>query len=89
MLQAARTQYTPITLELTVMTIKLAPLPLPPTANPEKLSEFGRVVSDVNPAKLSESEFREIENLLYKVSIYPPVRSGTHYLIRAAQCTFV
>ena len=51
------------------MTIKVAPFPLPPTANLDRLSEFGRVVLDVNPAKLSESEFKEIENLLYKVSM--------------------
>jgi xanthine dioxygenase len=51
------------------MTIKLEPFPLPPTANVEKLSEFGRVVSGVNPARLSKDEFVELEKLLYKVCI--------------------
>ena len=53
------------------MTIKIEPFPLPPTANSEKLSEFGRVVTGVDPAKLSESEFKEIESLLYKVCVPP------------------
>ncbi|KAF8531246.1 Clavaminate synthase-like protein [Gautieria morchelliformis] len=50
------------------MTIKLEPFPLPPTANAEKLSEFGRVVSGVNPATLSKDEFTELEKLLYQHS---------------------
>jgi xanthine dioxygenase len=50
------------------MTIQVKPLSLPLMADPEKFNEFGRVVTGVNPAKLSESEFKEIEILLYKVS---------------------
>lgn len=49
------------------MTVKVESFPLPPTADPDKFSEFGKVVTGVNPAKLSESEFKEIEDLLYKV----------------------
>lgn len=54
------------------MAIAVAPLPLPPSADPSKFAEFGREVKGVNPGALSPEEFKEIEQLLYKVR---PVQS--------------
>jgi alpha-ketoglutarate-dependent taurine dioxygenase len=50
------------------MAIEIAPLPLPPSADPSKFTEFGRVVKGVDLANLSDEEFKEVENLLYKHS---------------------
>ena len=49
------------------MAIELAPLPLPPSADPSKFSEFGREVKGINPGTLTPEQFKEIEELLYKV----------------------
>lgn len=50
------------------MTIEFLPIPLPPSADASKLSEFGREVRGFDPGKdWTEDEFREIEEGLYKV----------------------
>ena len=43
------------------MAIELAPLPLPPSADPSKFSEFGREVKGINPGTLTAEQFKEIE----------------------------
>ncbi|TBU62425.1 Clavaminate synthase-like protein [Dichomitus squalens] len=48
------------------MAIEVLPLPIPPTADPEKLKDFGREVKGVNPGALSPEEFKEVHDLLYK-----------------------
>jgi hypothetical protein len=50
------------------MAIELSPLPLPASADPSKFSEFGREVKGVDPGKLSEEDFKQIHDLLYKVA---------------------
>jgi len=47
------------------MAIELEPFPLPATSDFNRLKDFGRVVKGVNPANLTESEFKDIEKLLY------------------------
>ena len=54
----------------TIMTIQIVPLTLPPSADPSKLTDFGREVIGVDPGNLSSSEFAEIRQLFYKVSIF-------------------
>ena len=49
------------------MVIETVPLTLPPSADPSKISNFGRQVIGVDPGNLSPSEFVEIQDLLYKV----------------------
>jgi len=49
------------------MSIQIESLPLPPSANPKYFAEFGREVKGVNPAELTPDQFKEIEQLLYKV----------------------
>lgn len=49
------------------MTIEVLPLPLPPSADPSKFADFGREVKGVEPGKLTDEQFKEISNLLYKV----------------------
>ena len=56
------------------MTIETVPLPLPATANPTKFADFSREVRGVNPGVLSRQQFREIEELLYKVQVSVPIR---------------
>jgi len=48
------------------MAIELLPLPVPASANVEKLVDFGREVKGVNPADFTLEEFKEIEQALYK-----------------------
>lgn len=50
------------------MAIEVVSLPVPPSADAEKLKNFGREVKGVNPGALSPQEFEEIHNLLYKVT---------------------
>ena len=49
------------------MAIETVPLPLPPSADPTKFTQFGREVIGVDPGNLSPVEFAEIERLLYTV----------------------
>lgn len=49
------------------MAIEVLPLPLPPTADASKFTEFGREVKGVNAAELTPEQFKEVEELLYKV----------------------
>lgn len=49
------------------MAIQIEPLPLPPSAIPNHFIDFGREVKGVNPAELTPEQFKEIEQLLYKV----------------------
>ena len=49
------------------MAIETVPLPLPPSADPTKFTQFGREVIGVDPGNLSPVEFTEIERLLYTV----------------------
>lgn len=51
------------------MAIELTPLPLPASADASKFVNFGREVKGVHPGKLTLEEFKEIEELLYKVRI--------------------
>ena len=51
------------------MTIETVPLTLPPSADPSKFLNFGKEVIGVNPGDLSSSDFAEIRQLLYKVSL--------------------
>ena len=53
------------------MAIETVPLPLPPTADPSKFNNFGREVRGVHPGRLTDEEFKEIEQLLYKVCVSP------------------
>ncbi|KAF8333240.1 uncharacterized protein EI90DRAFT_3053541 [Cantharellus anzutake] len=50
------------------MAIELVPLPLPASANPAYFSEFGREVRGVDPGNIDTETFKEIEELLYKVT---------------------
>ena len=49
------------------MAIELAPLPLPPSADPSKFTEFGCEVKGVDPGSLTPEQLKEIERLLYTV----------------------
>jgi hypothetical protein len=55
------------------MSIQIESFPLPPSANPKYFTEFGREVKGVNPAELTPDQFKEIEQLLYKVSSNSPI----------------
>jgi hypothetical protein len=48
------------------MTIELAPLPLPPSADPSKLADFGKEVRGVDPGNLTPEQFQEVHDALYK-----------------------
>ncbi|KDQ15603.1 hypothetical protein BOTBODRAFT_54500 [Botryobasidium botryosum FD-172 SS1] len=48
--------------------IQATPLPLPPSADASKFTEFGREIKGVNPADLTPDEFIQIQELLYKHS---------------------
>jgi len=50
------------------MAIDLAPLSLPPSADPAAFVDFGREVRGIDPSNLSESQFKELEQALYKHS---------------------
>lgn len=50
------------------MAIELAPLPLPPSADPSKFANFGRQVKNIHPGNFTPEEFKEIEEALYKVT---------------------
>jgi len=50
--------------------IELAPLPLPPSADASRFSDFGREVKGVDPESITDpKQFEEIERLLYKHSV--------------------
>lgn len=61
--------FRPQTSTYATMAIELAPLPLPPSADPSKFTEFGKEVKGVNPGELTPEQFKEIEKLLYKVRL--------------------
>jgi hypothetical protein len=70
------------------MTIQTIPLTLPPSADPSRFIDFGREIIGVNPANLSTSDFAEIQQLLYKVRIFPRGYSGLeHSLIFSSSST--
>lgn len=50
------------------MTIEVAPLPLPPSADASKFADFGREVKGINPGALTQEQLEEIKDLLYKVT---------------------
>lgn len=53
------------------MTIEFVPIPLPPSADASRLSNFGREVRGFDPGKeWTREEFRTIEEGLYKVRFY-------------------
>jgi xanthine dioxygenase len=52
------------------MAIELLPLPLPASADASKFVDFGREVKGVNPGSLNLTEFAEIREALYKVSLF-------------------
>ena len=49
------------------MTIEVSSLPLPPSADASKFSDFGREVKGVHPGRLTEEQFKEVSDLLHKV----------------------
>jgi len=51
------------------MPIQTVPFTLPPSADPSKLSNFGKEVIGVDPGNLSSSDVAEIQQLLYEVPI--------------------
>lgn len=51
------------------MAIEVLPLPLPPSADPSKFTDFGREVRGIHPGRLTDEEFEKIQQLLYKVCI--------------------
>ena len=55
-----------------IMAIEVLPLPLPPSADPSKFKDFGREVKGIHPGRLTDEEFKEIEQLLYKVCNFDP-----------------
>lgn len=73
----------------TTMAIETVPLPLPPTADPSKFKDFGREVRGVHPGRLTDEEFKEIEQLLYKVRVVPSISRISSCLLarRAARRT--
>ena len=52
------------------MAIEVLPLPLPPSVDASKFADFGREVKGVNPGSLTDDQFKEIAELLYKVNVY-------------------
>jgi len=48
------------------MAIGLVPLPVPETADPSKFVEFGREVKGIDPGSLSDREFEQVKEALYK-----------------------
>ncbi|KAF8552332.1 Clavaminate synthase-like protein [Imleria badia] len=51
------------------MAIELTPLPLPASADPSYFVNFGREVKGVNPGELTQAQFSEIYDALYKHDI--------------------
>ncbi|KAI9573048.1 hypothetical protein HD554DRAFT_2013704 [Boletus coccyginus] len=51
------------------MTIELTPLPLPASADPSYFVDFGREVKGINPGDLTQAQFAEIHDALYKHSV--------------------
>ncbi|KAJ7166873.1 Clavaminate synthase-like protein [Mycena filopes] len=51
------------------MTIHLAPLPAPPTADASKFVQFGREVVGVDSGNLTGEQFEEIRDALYKYDV--------------------
>ena len=70
------------------MPIQTVPFTLPPSADPSKLSNFGREVIGVNPGNLSSSDFAEIQQLLYEVPILCP-DAPEHSLIMSHSSTML
>ena len=62
------------------MSVKVAPLPLPPSADPSKFGDFGREVIGLDVGNLTPEQFKEVEELLYKVCEAIP-RRDTRVLI--------
>lgn len=51
------------------MAIEVVPLPIPPSADAASFLEFGREVRGVHPGTLTSEQFKEVEQLLYKVRV--------------------
>lgn len=49
------------------MTIELFPFPLPASVDSSAFANFGRVVKGIDPSNLSEDQFQQLEEALYKV----------------------
>lgn len=62
------------------MTFELSPLPLPPSADPAAFADFGRQVKGVDPSNLSDAQFKELEEALYKVQFLFNILSQIHGL---------
>ena len=62
-----RPPYQSSTTSIPTMAIESIPLPLPPSADPSKFVDFGREVKGVDPGNLTEEQFQEISDLLYRV----------------------
>ncbi|CAG8628256.1 1351_t:CDS:2 [Acaulospora colombiana] len=48
------------------MSVEVAPFPLAPSGDAAKMKDFGRVVKDVHPGKLTPEQLEEVKELLYK-----------------------
>ncbi|KDQ62933.1 hypothetical protein JAAARDRAFT_28900 [Jaapia argillacea MUCL 33604] len=48
------------------MAIEVASLPLPASADPSKFVDFGKEVKGIDPGNLTDDQFKEIQELLYK-----------------------
>lgn len=74
------------------MSVQVAPLPLPPSADPSKFVDFGREVIGLDAGNLTPEQFKQVEELLYKVC-ETILRSDTRVLIAShhpiAQCPLV
>ena len=49
------------------MAIELAPLSLPPTADPSQFHDFGREIKGLHPGKLTPEQLESVKEALYKV----------------------
>lgn len=54
------------------MTVELAPLALPASADASKFADFGREVKGIDPGNLTPEQFQEIQEALYTVCRYHP-----------------
>jgi len=57
------------------MAVEVAPFPIPTGADAARMKDFGRVVKDLHPGKLTPEQLEEIKELLYKYNalLFPNV----------------
>lgn len=60
------------------MAVEVVPIPLPPSVDKARFSpEFGREVKGVKAGELTEDQFKEVSDLLYRVSSHTTVLTLT------------